>query len=100
MKELSFWQPVGVADVVQVTWRRLVLLYQLPGGDTASSTGLQRAKAVEDTLRSLPLWQRLCGEMPFSYQSLCSQGAARNRGSAVLGFGENQLRILKESGKM
>ena len=67
----------GVADVVQVTWRRLVLLYQLPGGDTASSAGLQRAKALEDTLRRLPLWQRLCGEMPLSRSDAAKRSAAR-----------------------
>eukprot|EP00913_Durusdinium_trenchii_P005567 g5187.t1 len=57
-----------------VTWRRLVLIYQLPQADTVSSVGLQRAKAVEDTLRALPLWQSLCGEMPISYQALCLEG--------------------------
>ncbi|CAK9082173.1 Uncharacterized protein SCF082_LOCUS39070 [Durusdinium trenchii] len=66
--------PGGAAMVAQVTWRRLVLIYQLPQADTVSSVGLQRAKAVEDTLRALPLWQSLCGEMPISYQALCLEG--------------------------
>jgi len=66
--------PGGLENVAQVTWRRLVLIYQLPTGDTASSIGLQKAKAVEDALRNLPLWQRLCNEMPSRYQILCKQG--------------------------
>ncbi|CAE7947524.1 unnamed protein product, partial [Symbiodinium sp. KB8] len=50
------------------------LIYQLPGQDAVSDVGLQRAKAVEDSLRSLGGWQRLCGEMPASYQGLCREG--------------------------
>ncbi|CAE7170962.1 unnamed protein product [Symbiodinium microadriaticum] len=57
-----------------VTWRRVALIYQLPGQDAVSDVGLQRAKAVEDSLRSLGGWQRLCGEMPASYQGLCREG--------------------------
>ncbi|CAE7643518.1 unnamed protein product, partial [Symbiodinium necroappetens] len=56
-----------------VTWRRVALIYQLPGQDAVSDVGLQRAKAVEDSLRSLRGWQRLCGEMPASYQGLCRE---------------------------
>ncbi|CAE7398760.1 unnamed protein product [Symbiodinium natans] len=68
--------PAGGVDSMadNVTWRRVALVYQMPGTDAVSSIGLQRAKVVEDSIRSLPGWQRLCGEMPPSYQGLCREG--------------------------
>ncbi|CAJ1433391.1 unnamed protein product, partial [Effrenium voratum] len=63
----------GAASDV-VTWRRMVLIYQLPESQAVSSVGMQRAKVVEDALKALPLWQSLCGEMPESYQRLCREG--------------------------
>mmetsp|Transcript_7235 Transcript_7235/g.12954 ORF Transcript_7235/g.12954 Transcript_7235/m.12954 type:complete len:1473 (+) Transcript_7235:123-4541(+) len=56
------------------SWRRLVLVYQLPGSTIVSTGGLGLAKAVEDKLRSLPAWQQLCTQVPEHLRSLCQRG--------------------------
>eukprot|EP00930_Biecheleria_cincta_P055794 TRINITY_DN42063_c0_g1_i1.p1 TRINITY_DN42063_c0_g1~~TRINITY_DN42063_c0_g1_i1.p1 ORF type:complete len:1507 (-),score=268.50 TRINITY_DN42063_c0_g1_i1:258-4292(-) len=63
-----------VEGVDEVEWRRLVIIYQMPGVDVVSSSGIQSAKAVEDKLRALPGWKKLCGEVQPSLQALCQQG--------------------------
>jgi len=55
-------------------WRRLVLFYQLPGSTVVSAGGLILVKAVEDKVRSLPAWLKLCEEVPEHLQSLCQSG--------------------------
>eukprot|EP00931_Biecheleriopsis_adriatica_P049001 TRINITY_DN28334_c0_g1_i1.p1 TRINITY_DN28334_c0_g1~~TRINITY_DN28334_c0_g1_i1.p1 ORF type:complete len:1475 (+),score=274.30 TRINITY_DN28334_c0_g1_i1:69-4493(+) len=57
-----------------IAWRRLTLLYQIPDGEVVSGVGVQKAKAVEDKLRSLAGWKKLCGEAPEPVQTLCDGG--------------------------
>eukprot|EP00929_Paragymnodinium_shiwhaense_P085217 TRINITY_DN4564_c0_g2_i1.p1 TRINITY_DN4564_c0_g2~~TRINITY_DN4564_c0_g2_i1.p1 ORF type:complete len:1850 (+),score=457.64 TRINITY_DN4564_c0_g2_i1:296-5845(+) len=65
------------SDGLGYTYRQVEILYQerQEGEDVLSHSMLYEVLKIEESLRELPSWQRLCGEqVPVDHRSLCQPG--------------------------